>query len=597
MSAAFKAQGNAHFAKKEWDQAAEYYSQAIEAESDPVSAAALFSNRSAAYVHLDKLEQALADAHSCIERRPIWSKGYARLGEVAARQQVFEQAIFAYEKAIQRAEDTATKARYVTALKTAQVTKDRNRRTYMQKSGHDMLSTMFERSPVYKLQRAIQQGFRVQTGNSSLLLMGYAANTGAEGFQKLEECVVRVGDRVHGQTGTAAHQLLSECLLLDMRAFIIPPGSDPSFPLVDKLSGLTTLEAVPLDIQHYLEPRRKSAKEIVADLNRRLPQEGWETVREVCSVLSRGKIIDACVSRMSKEYGNAIQDIRFGIDILEEGNRVWADVNFDDKGQSFRPTMIRVMKCYLMETLLDASRDAFSESTRKAFPIEAVEATAQQVLDENPESEWPTDLDPSDVTGIAYYILPTARAYLGLAYAASRRALAPVAEGKIASGNAALADLAHARKAAKLYDLAAKYLPNDDARRPQALFMSLEQHLRAGGKKVSEVFKLADEAEKLRAELSRFFDELEGSFTSRDFVRYQVDALRDWLGSPGARPFQGVPAIDQVVKPIPTLNLVGTSRSFNPNAVLDAPFWLALEGQVGIADVLGLDREVRGDCA
>lgn len=58
MSAAvLKAQGNAHFAKKEWESAIESYSQALEAEKDPVASAALLSNRSAAYVHLDRLEE------------------------------------------------------------------------------------------------------------------------------------------------------------------------------------------------------------------------------------------------------------------------------------------------------------------------------------------------------------------------------------------------------------------------------------------------------------------------------------------------------------------------------------------------------------
>ena len=57
MSAALKAKGNAHFAKKEWNQAIEFYTKAIEAETDTSAKAPLYSNRSAALVHEDRLEE------------------------------------------------------------------------------------------------------------------------------------------------------------------------------------------------------------------------------------------------------------------------------------------------------------------------------------------------------------------------------------------------------------------------------------------------------------------------------------------------------------------------------------------------------------
>jgi len=77
----------------------------------------------------------------------------------------------------------------------------------------------------------------------------------------------------------------------------------------------------------------------------------------------------------------------------------------------------------------------------------------------------------------------------------------------------------------------------------------------------------------------------------------QIDSLREWLATSGARAYQGVEPIDQTIKPIPTLNMQGVPASFDPNTVLDAAFWLKLEGDVGIVDVLAPRRDMRGTYA
>lgn len=109
--------------------------------------------------------------------------------------------------------------------------------------------------------------------------------------------------------------------------------------------------------------------------------------------------------------------------MLDEANRVWSKVDFDDKGNSLRPTMKRIIQAFKMgelfldrvglspsltsrerlrtELLLETTRDAFSESAKKVFTLEAVEAVAQQILDENPQSELPTT---TDYYRLAYYV-------------------------------------------------------------------------------------------------------------------------------------------------------------------------------------------------
>jgi hypothetical protein len=95
--------------------------------------------------------------------------------------------------------------------------------------------------------------------------------------------------------------------MVDTRTFIITEGSDPSFNLSDRLNALGKLDAEGLGlVSRYREQIiAHDGKAIVADLNRRLPQEGWAIVRRSCSVLSRGNIINAYIERQYKRFSTS----------------------------------------------------------------------------------------------------------------------------------------------------------------------------------------------------------------------------------------------------------------------------------------------------
>ncbi|GAA5883651.1 hypothetical protein JCM16303_004746 [Sporobolomyces ruberrimus] len=97
MAAALKAQGNAYFAKQDWEGAVECYSRSLELEEDPIATSTLLSNRCACYIHLEQFPEAQADASRCINLRPDWSKGHARSGEAYSRSQAFGLAEIACE--------------------------------------------------------------------------------------------------------------------------------------------------------------------------------------------------------------------------------------------------------------------------------------------------------------------------------------------------------------------------------------------------------------------------------------------------------------------------------------------------------------------
>lgn len=94
----FKAQGNKFFAEKNFAQAAESFTKAIEASPAPNHV--LYSNRSACFASLKDFPQALQDAEECVKINPSWAKGYNRVASAEYGLGKFEEAKTQYEKAL-----------------------------------------------------------------------------------------------------------------------------------------------------------------------------------------------------------------------------------------------------------------------------------------------------------------------------------------------------------------------------------------------------------------------------------------------------------------------------------------------------------------
>lgn len=77
MADALKAEGNKAFAAKNFEEAIDKFSQAIEIEPGNH---VLYSNRSGAYASLKNFDKALEDANKTTEIKPDWAKGWGRKG-------------------------------------------------------------------------------------------------------------------------------------------------------------------------------------------------------------------------------------------------------------------------------------------------------------------------------------------------------------------------------------------------------------------------------------------------------------------------------------------------------------------------------------
>lgn len=95
----YKQKGNDAFRQKNFPEAIEYFSKAIEASEAPNHV--LYSNRSACYTSLHQYSEALKDAEECVKINPTWAKGYNRVGAAEFGLSKYEEAASAYGKALE----------------------------------------------------------------------------------------------------------------------------------------------------------------------------------------------------------------------------------------------------------------------------------------------------------------------------------------------------------------------------------------------------------------------------------------------------------------------------------------------------------------
>lgn len=94
----YKAEGNKHFAAKEFEQAVELFTKAIEVSPNPNHV--LYSNRSGAYASLKNFKNALEDAEECVKINPTWAKGFNRVAAGHFGLGNLDDAKVNYEKAL-----------------------------------------------------------------------------------------------------------------------------------------------------------------------------------------------------------------------------------------------------------------------------------------------------------------------------------------------------------------------------------------------------------------------------------------------------------------------------------------------------------------
>ncbi|KAF9605077.1 hypothetical protein IFM89_013747 [Coptis chinensis] len=117
-----KDEGNEFFKAGNYLKAAALYTQAI--KKDP-SNPTLYSNRAAAFLNLVKLSKALTDAETTIELKPNWEKGYFRKGCILEALERYEDAVAAFQIALQHNPQSTELSRKMKRL--GQLARDKKR--------------------------------------------------------------------------------------------------------------------------------------------------------------------------------------------------------------------------------------------------------------------------------------------------------------------------------------------------------------------------------------------------------------------------------------------------------------------------------------
>ncbi|XP_057960291.1 uncharacterized protein LOC131152432 [Malania oleifera] len=117
-----KDKGNEFFKAGNYLKAAALYTQAI--KQDP-SNPTLYSNRAAAFLHLVKLNKALVDAETTINLNPQWEKGYFRKGCILEAMERFDDALAAFQVALQHNPQSSEVLKKVKRL--SQLARDKKR--------------------------------------------------------------------------------------------------------------------------------------------------------------------------------------------------------------------------------------------------------------------------------------------------------------------------------------------------------------------------------------------------------------------------------------------------------------------------------------
>lgn len=96
-----KFKGNTCINAKDFAGAAKFYTEALTLSPDGPNSHVYLSNRAAAYCHMNRYQDAVDDCHSSIALVPDYVKAYSRLGLSLFFLERFEEAVEAYERAVE----------------------------------------------------------------------------------------------------------------------------------------------------------------------------------------------------------------------------------------------------------------------------------------------------------------------------------------------------------------------------------------------------------------------------------------------------------------------------------------------------------------
>ncbi|KAF3932038.1 hypothetical protein ABW20_dc0104419 [Dactylellina cionopaga] len=493
-SDALKSQGNLHFGKQDFQAALAAYSQAI--QLTPRSSA-LYSNRSATYLQLGQLEQALADADRAVQCDPKWSKAYRRRGNVLEVLERLDEAIDAYWEGRNNETDPAVKADLGRMI--AAVERRIEERSELRRQGDESIMSVND-APAKLIARDIDR--RITKGEPPGQWPPLCSAA-----RRLWLADLQYTDALRQLSQFQKHDLPA--------AANAPPGAFGISGPLQTLADLTSVamedfkvvyfgegDLEKLQLCYMLEQQQRNAVgdhlnpvQTIGEYNNRLDNgTSWDVIRPALQLSIRAAFMNGIIKdgflepRLPNGSTPAVEDFRRAVDLTEEARRIFADVPGHVRGRTLEKTFLRGLKIRLGEALIKLFNH--TEPPNLAI-IEEIKNIGDWLVASCEASPLP-EVDPptADESMDRYWDLyvphwgyPRAMGHIfrGLAYMQLglhwNRVQLDSRTGKRGPSTGNMRDL---RTAAEEYAAGAAWLPDDDVDGTNALWMAIFCLVRRG---------------------------------------------------------------------------------------------------------------------
>ncbi|CEQ39235.1 SPOSA6832_00738, partial [Sporobolomyces salmonicolor] len=614
--------------------------------------AALYSNRAAARIHLFEYDLALLDAALAAKLQPKWSRAKAREGEAFTRLHNFEEARSSYAIATDLAEDDATRARCMSASASAKIRLDEQARqdahphlvaaegslefaqtfdTFIKNCG-DPKELVSASTAVYSWTMVVK-AFEEMDDQLNVLDSGEVEASSPSPVLDIADAVITDSRGFHLPKGKDHKLPLSEKLRLqlswDARVLEIDRFIKPNVvprDVIDFYDAQVEKEGwqkVKVALAHLI--RGSFVAAFVNELQARtgVSMNVLSPLRSFVSPFTRDMAANSLMKLLSPVLlsAAACSQYRFVLGLLQEGRERWADVPEDDKGSTFRFTFERKVKMHLVESLVDGHFRSKPQEGSDLYPMIDLQGLAEEIMDDCQANK----AEPDPVSTFAFQAFSA-----GKAFAYSLRHRAQLEENRIDFPCGYWMHGGMSKACAKLcafklpFSLAAcgeetdcsggtdatagSLLPKDDPERAVNLFNALAFDLRAGGVTFRTLFSRAAEAEAalvppeqictcfsfspavpsyvLIAPICNAVGPSSRRFDSRLLVRTVCTAVHAHLASQS--PFLPDAALDQTIKPVPTVISGEIPEGKTWEECVDAEIMSRLEGDLAVAEVISL---------
>ncbi|TFY63262.1 hypothetical protein EVG20_g6394 [Dentipellis fragilis] len=477
-AAKLKAEGNAFYVNKQYEEAIAKYSQAIEHDRNN---AVLFSNRAACYQALKRFGKAVGDAHKATQLDEAFPKAWARLATAQAALSQSAEALASWRRALAALPtenpspaDLVQREQYQASLLALEnKMREPSQSSALADDGADsspgaIVLSIPEGGAPWDRAKQIEPEIKAQgITNSSVytILDAYESfMLGQRNMCHLKPTKTR-GDmtKFFGQLG--AIEKMSNAVLTDSRAVHLTFSEWPK---------MYNLQAR-FEIGVRKAPDTAQPMEAFAAEARRLKDEGgWEAVRPAVATSVRCSIIFAFLE--SEAMHNMVKSVIVLdkiLEILRWGRAEWPNASVAERGSIFTDTFIRGVRTMRLDRYIRALQSVGMQDALYSFSYEHVVEEADAMLEELRESQEEEGRQYKGFA-IAFFVVPEAMALVAKGFYFMQA-------GIVLSSNEDTKDqgLFALRQAHEFYSKGAEKYPPDDERRLYFLAIALLALFRA----------------------------------------------------------------------------------------------------------------------